>query len=384
MADARRRVAAVIRHRGDVLACRDDAGRPVLPTRAVDDDEPSAAVRELLDDLGLADATILRRGGIVEVPEGSLVPLSVVADGRAVSPVDGCAAPSWVTPDEVRAADERWWRVYEAVAPTVETVRDDRERGSTALATDALWVLRDAAVEAADAGRDLASVVPVAKSLIEARPGMAALAVRVDRAMAGASTPEEVVEAATAGLERAADADAAAASLAAETIGDGRVLTLSRSGTVREALLDARPPVVVAASRPGGEGRSVAESLAAAGLTVETCTDADVYSRVPTGDVDAVLVGADAVTPMADVVNKVGTWAVSLAARWAEVPTYAVCASDKVRPAGEAGPEPPLEPMFDLTPEPFVTAVLTERGRLDSEAVNGVAEEHRELAAWRR
>ncbi|MDZ7701614.1 MAG: hypothetical protein U5J98_05850 [Halobacteriales archaeon] len=248
------------------------------------------------------------------------------------------------------------------------------------MAADALWALRDAATEAGVDG-DRHDVEAAAEALLDARPAMAALRNRVNRAMAGAGSPAAVERAATEGLVRAAKADAGAAELAAGTIDGGRVLTLSRSGTVRRALLAARPAVEVLASLPGGEGHGVAEALADAGLTVGSHPDAAVYDRCRSGAVDAVLVGADAVTPDGGVVNKVGSRAAALAAGCADVPFYAVCASDKVRPAGSI--EPPHEPLFDLTPPAFVTAVLTERGRLTAEAVRAVAAEHRSLADWR-
>ena len=378
------RVAAVVRHRGHVLAARDEAGDPALPTRPVDDGgSPEAALDALLADLGLSAATVERWGEAVETADGPAVPALVTAEDRDVASTGADRGPTWVEPADLRDADGGWWPAYAAVAPTVASVRDDVERGAAAIAVDALWALRDAAVEADAAGEGLEPVAATARRLVEARPAMAALATRVDRAMAGAATPRGVAAAATAGLERAAAADADAAAVAAGTVDGGRVLTLSRSGTVRAALLDARPAVVVCASRPGGEGEAVADDLAEAGLDVERCADGAVYDRLRAGDVDAVLVGADAVTPAGGVVNKVGTWALALAARWAGVPTYAACASDKVRAAGGPDERLPFEPLFDLTPPAFVDAVLTERGRLDAEEVRAVAAEHRSWAGWR-
>lgn len=379
------RVTAVIRHRGTVLACHGTGENLGLPTRPADErDSAGTALDTLLADLHLAGAVVERWGESVEAAEGPLRPVLVAADGRDVRAMPDCRGPAWVAPADLRDDNDRWWRAYQTVAPSAETVRSDTERGSTAISTDALWVLRDAAVEAESSGGELGAVERAALELVEARPGMAALATRVDRAMADAASSAEVVNAATAGLGRAAEADAAASSLAAETVEGRRVLTLSRSGTVRTALLESRPPVVVSASRPGGEGETVATELEAAGLDVERCADADVYARLRAGDVDTVLVGADAVTPVGGVVNKVGTWALALAACWVDVPTLVVCASDKVRAAGHPAPWRPLDPLFDLTPAPFATAVLTERGRLDADGVRAVAAEHRELAAWRR
>lgn len=392
MAEAR--VVAVVRHRGSVLVCRHaDAasGGSALPSAAVGDGaEPDATLAALLDALGVEPAAVERRGEPIEADGGPLVPFLVTAGGRGVAGGDACPDPAWKPPSALlRQDDDRPWRAYEAVAPTVETLVADEERGSTAIAVDALWVLRDAAARAAAGGEGLDPVASVAAALLDARPSMAALANRVNRAMAGAASPAEVEAAADDGLVRAHEADAAAAALAARTVDGGRVLTLSRSGTVHDALLEARPAVVVLASRPGAEGLAVAEALAEAGLDVATAPDAAVYDRLRSGDVDAVLVGADAVTPDGWVVNKVGTRAAALAAEAAGVPCYVACASDKVQPSPAAAEEnearelAPLEPLFDLTPPRLVAAVLTERGRLSADDVRAVAEEHRRLAGWR-
>lgn len=383
-------VVAVVRHREAVLLCRGSGPGPALPRAAIDDD-PTAALDTLLTVLGVEPYQAERWGAPFKADGAVHHPVLVTAETRPAVDPERCPDPTWDAPTVLlRQSENRWWRAYAAVAPTVESVAGDAERGSTAIAIDALWALRDAAGRADGSGEGLASVESTAVELLEARPSMAALANRVNRVVADADTPSAVEAAATGGLVRAHEADAAAARLAAETVDGGRVLTLSRSGTVRAALLDARPAVVVLASRPGGEGRAVAEELAAAGLTVETAADAAVYDRLAAGDVDPVLVGADAVTPDGGVVNKVGTRAAALAADRASVPCYAVCASDKVQPASAAADDtgsdvvaidtPTDQWVFDWTPPGLVTAVLTERGRLAAADVAAVAEEHRELA----
>lgn len=380
-------VSAVIRHREAVLLCRESerTGDPPFPTAALGDGPPEAALEALLERLGFGAATVERGGQPVETAEFRSIPFLATATERGTPLSDDCPGSTWDSPTTLlRTADGRWWPVYQAVAPTAETVGADTERGSTAIAVDALWALRDAAARAAANRSGLGPVVSAAEGLIEARPSMAALGNRVNRVMAGAATPEAVETAATEGIIHAHEADEAAAREAAEVIDGGRVLTLSRSGTVRDALLEARPAVDVLASRPGGEGFEVASELAAAGLTVSIYPDARGYDRLRSGEIDAVLVGADAVTPDGGVINKVGTRAAALAAALVAVPFYVVCASDKIRPAGEGGSSRiPGEPMFDETPPELVTAVLTERGRLTPEAVAHIADANRELAQWR-
>jgi translation initiation factor 2B subunit (eIF-2B alpha/beta/delta family) len=220
---------------------------------------------------------------------------------------------------------------------------------------------------------------------------------RVDRVMAESDgSPASVRDAAIEACERAVRADGEAAANAVDRLG-ARVLTLSRSRTVVDALGRAEPAAVfVAESRPAREGVGVAEELAERGLDVSLCVDAALGHVVREEAVDTVLVGADAVLADGTVVNKVGTRLAALAADDAGVDCYVVCSRDKVLPERsvelEAGPAEAvherraafdvLNPTFERTPSALVTGLVTEDGVLDSDAVEAVAEEHAELARW--
>jgi len=102
--------------------------------------------------------------------------------------------------------------------------------------------------------------------------------------------------------------------------------------------------------------------------------------------IDAVLVGADRVAANGDTANKVGTFALALAAREFSVPFYVVAprsSFDLSLPGGEGipierraaeevlscggvriGPEGAAawNPAFDVTPARLITAWVTERG----------------------
>ena len=111
----------------------------------------------------------------------------------------------------------------------------------------------------------------------------------------------------------------------------GWIATLSASATVRDALLEAQragrsPRVIVGEGRPQLEGRALAASLAAAGIPVWLVTDAALPLLL--SQVRMVWLGADAITD-AGVLNKVGSFAVALAAREHSVPVYALCVRRK-------------------------------------------------------
>jgi translation initiation factor eIF-2B subunit delta len=124
---------------------------------------------------------------------------------------------------------------------------------------------------------------------------------------------------------------------------------------VREALLAAKaagrePRVLVAESRPLYEGRALAEALGAAGIPVWLVVDA----ALPLLLSQALMVwlGADAVTDHG-VLNKVGSFGATLAAREHSVPVYALATRRKFLPASTAAlriPEMPPAEVWDAPP----------------------------------
>jgi translation initiation factor 2B subunit (eIF-2B alpha/beta/delta family) len=400
-------VAPFLRHGSDVLlGRRGDAGGTgidrfagVLASVEGDpSDTERDARRAVRDETGRQDATLVRAGGPVEIEDGgrtwTVHPFLFEVDSRAAAPREGVAAREWVSPPAIRERETMpgLWAAYEAVAPTVETVRTDAGHGSAWLSLRALEILRDRAAVA----EDTAAVTAVARELRDARPSMAAVANRVNRVMSGGDrTPTAVRERAERVADGALDAGREAAARAANLCGES-VVTLSRSGTVRAAVERARPTVLLGESRPGREGAEVAAELADSGLDVTLTTDAALPTELATREPDAVLVGADAVLADGSVLNKVGTRAVALAAARAGVPVYVVAATAKVRPDetvhGETadatdlydGPAPVAvaNPVFDRTPADLVTGVVTERGVLDGDGVRTVVADHRANAAW--
>jgi translation initiation factor 2B subunit (eIF-2B alpha/beta/delta family)/ADP-ribose pyrophosphatase YjhB (NUDIX family) len=348
--------------------------------------------------------------------EWTVHPYLFESDTREVEPNEELAATEWVQPTAMldRPTGPGLWPVYRAVAPTVPDVTGDPTHGSAHLSVRALSVLRDAAGDAEHEGDDWATVAATARDLRSARPGMTALRTRVDRVVSEADRDpaavrrraETAVVDALGADERAADAAASELADLVPAAGDRlTVLTCSRSGTVAAALrrVEPTPELVVADSRPGGEGVGVAESFA--GETDVTLVPDSAVAQmlaepasVDASPVDVALVGADAVLPDASVVNKVGTRALGLAAAAdaADVPLFVVTARDKVGDGDDLDLERAdasavydgeyevrvVAPLFDRTPAPLVTAVVTEAGPQSAAAVRDLAEAHAALADW--
>jgi translation initiation factor 2B subunit (eIF-2B alpha/beta/delta family)/ADP-ribose pyrophosphatase YjhB (NUDIX family) len=380
----------------------------------------AAAHREIREETGIdpdTETALVRRGDPFEVADADLGRRWVVhpslfdCETRAVDPNEETDEFEWVPPTAIRRRETvpDLWTSYARVRPTVETVAADTDHGSAWLSLRALEVLRDEAALAAERPGDPDSWSPLttlARDLLDARPSMAVVANRVNRAMAAASettTPDALESAALEGIDRSTTADADAAAIAADRL-PGRIATLSRSGTVAAAVEGADPAaVLVGESRPGGEGVGTAERFAErTDAAVTLTTDAALADRLAATGVEAVVVGADTVLPDGRVLNKVGTRAAAAAAAAEEVDCYVVAASDKIA-AETAGPgvtdvdreeRDPAEvyggdaavavanPTFDVTPSALVDAVVTERGALDADGIRAVAAEHRALAAW--
>ncbi|ADD05152.1 translation initiation factor aIF-2B alpha subunit [Natrialba magadii ATCC 43099] len=446
-------VTAFLRHRGEILLLRrsDAVGTYTGQWGGVSgfaEGNPNTQVRtEIREETGLSDAEIdlIRSGRPVSVTdpeldrEWTVHPYLFDVDSRDVDLSEEHDALEWTPPTTICIDPDRQtvpalWTAYERVAPTVRSITADDEHGAAALSIRALEVLRDRAglvvaeradsddgddvdqhadtdtdAAAADAEEEWAELTALAERLLEARPSMAVLRNRVNRAMAEASeaaaddvsVPDAaaVLESTLAGIDRATAADDDAAATAADVI-DGAVLTLSRSGTVVDALRAGAPSrVFVAESRPALEGVAVAEELAAGGVDcpVTLHTDAAAAHVLATESIDRVLVGADTIRHDGAVVNKTGTRALAAAAAHEDVPVTVVAATDKISTREEVALESAardavydgdaaidvLNPTFDITPADCVTEFATERGLLAPAEIEETAENMRALESWR-
>jgi translation initiation factor 2B subunit (eIF-2B alpha/beta/delta family) len=133
-------------------------------------------------------------------------------------------------------------------------------------------------------------------------------------------------------------------------------LTISASAAVREAIRIRKPSQVhCMSSLPGGEGLQMAGN-ASAWTEATVIADDVALQRIPG---DAVVVGADAVTPTA-VVNKVKTRELVEAAQSRGISAYAIVGSAKFIPF-----EVPVVPPFQATPIELFRQLASPGGMLD-------------------
>ena len=160
--------------------------------------------------------------------------------------------------------------------------------------------------------------------------------------------------------------------------GKRKVMTLSYSSTVLEVLGHVEGiEIICPESRPLCEGLRTAKELGAKGIRVRIVVDSAAPSLM--GECDVVMVGADAITPEG-VVNKIGTYALALAAREQKIPFYVLAGTEKFLPppfaqalrieerdpkevTQEAIPRSRVENRyFDITPLELITGVVTQEG----------------------
>lgn len=280
-----------------------------------------------------------------------------------------------------------------SVQAQIGELADDHTSGAVEIATRAASVLLlfAAEAEAEDEHSFQRQLAAAGKALIQAQPSMAPLFNLVNSVVAGVQGARDL-EAARKLVRTTSEAFRAELGRRSEMIAQRTlsllpegctVLTHSRSSTVLAALQLAAnrgrlAEVVCTESRPSYEGRTVAATLAQEGIRTTLITDSAAGHFM--ARVNLVMVGADSVS-RDGLVNKMGTYAIALAARDRGVPFFALCGTEKFLPTDypyfRIAPQDPQEVWlehpqgvevlnlyFDVTPLEYVSAVITERGEL--------------------
>jgi ribose 1,5-bisphosphate isomerase len=172
------------------------------------------------------------------------------------------------------------------------------------------------------------------------------------------------------------------------------VLTHCHSSTVTYMLRKAKEAgksfeVFCTETRPFLQGRITARELVEAGI--KTTLIVDSAARFFMNKIDMVIVGADAITSEGNVINKIGTSMIALAAKEARTPFYVVSELLKFDPATmygeyekieersaeEVWANPPKEliirnPVFDVTRRDFIHGIICEEGIISPHLVSEI------------
>lgn len=162
------------------------------------------------------------------------------------------------------------------------------------------------------------------------------------------------------------------------------VFTHCHSSTVNHLFAKAKADgknfkVICTETRPAFQGRITAKKLV--DLGIETTFIVDSAARTFMNKVDAIFVGADAITSEGNVVNKIGTSSIAVLAMEARTPFYVVtellkfnpetlsgeCEKIEYRKINEVWSESPqglniCNPAFDVTPNRYIHGLICEEG----------------------
>jgi len=159
----------------------------------------------------------------------------------------------------------------------------------------------------------------------------------------------------------------------------GVIRSAARSGRIEAVFADETRPYLQGA-------RLTAWELMKEGIPTTLITDNMAGHLMASGQVNAVVVGADRIARNGDVANKIGTYSVAVLARENDIPFYVAAPVSTIDLATASGEQIPIEerapeevthhggrrlaplgvgvrnPAFDVTPSRYVTAIVCERG----------------------
>ena len=321
--------------------------------------------------------------------------------------------------DQTLLPHQEVWLELADYRDVVAAIKEMRVRGAPAIGVAGAYAVALAAAElAATDSAFLTSLEKAGARVRDARPTGANLAWAVDRMLEIArqtDTPTAAVDALIAEAQAIQDEDESAnraigrygASLLPQ---DCTILTHCNAGAlatggfgtalgvVMTAWEDGRIARVLATeTRPFLQGaRLTAWELARAGVDASLIADSAAGHMMQTGEVQAVVTGADRIAANGDVANKIGTYALAVLARENRVPFYVAAPTSTLDIGLTSGREivieqrPPAEvtdfngervaalgidainPAFDVTPHEYVTAIITEMGAVRDPYVEGL------------
>jgi len=170
-------------------------------------------------------------------------------------------------------------------------------------------------------------------------------------------------------------------------------------GVIRTAWMQQRLAGVYATeSRPWLQGgRLTSWELNRDGIPVNLIVDSAAAFFMARGEIDWVIVGADRITANGDVANKIGTYALAVAARHHGIRVMVVAPAATIdlgmtrgedipiefrgpeeilRVSGRSAVEPlltALNPVFDVTPAGLIDVLVTEKGIIERPDAAGLA-----------
>ena len=310
--------------------------------------------------------------------------------------------------DQRRLPREEIWLTLTTPDEVADAIRDMTVRGAPAIGAAAGFGIALAAASGSGSPRE--RIARAAERIRGARPtarDLFAAVERMERAFARieGEPPAEIARAmaaeACALSEEGIDACRAIGRHGAELLSDGvTVLTHCNAGAlatsgygtalgVIRGAVEAGKSIRVLAdeTRPFLQGaRLTAWELSRDRIPVEVITDSMAGHFLASGEISAVVVGADRIAANGDAANKIGTYSLAVLARENRIPFYVAAPTTTIDRTLADGSGIPIErrassevveiggvpiapdgvsarhPAFDVTPARYITAIITEKG----------------------
>ena len=299
--------------------------------------------------------------------------------------------------DQRRLPDQEIWNAYDTWEEVARAIADLEVRGAPAIGCAGAFAVALAVGRSGSA----ASLRQHMRQIGETRPTAVNLGAAVHRmANAIASGRDAVAEAQAIWDDDLASCRAIGAHGAALLPDEGTVLTHCNAGALATAGYGTALGVIRAAvaagkrlrvlcdeTRPFLQGaRLTAWELTQDGIPAEVIVDGAAPHFLASGEIVAAVVGADRIARNGDVANKIGTLGVAASASLFDVPFYVAAPHTTLDPNTATGARIPIEsraaaeitqfgerrvvpvaagvrnPVFDITPERLVKAIVTETG----------------------
>ena len=324
--------------------------------------------------------------------------------------------------DQRLLPQQQEWLVVTSSGQAVDAIRQMAVRGAPAIGVTAAYAVALASreVETASMSEFLAGLERIGREIQGARPTAVNLSWAVDHCLRLAgrcSSPDDAREQLLAEAKRMQEADVAAnramGRYGAELLpGSGGVLTHCNTGALATAGWGTALGVIRGAweqgkrlnvfcteTRPWLQGaRLTAWELVQMGIPAQLIVDSAAGTLMRQGHIQAVVVGADRVVANGDVANKIGTYTLAVLAKENQVPFYVAAPTSTVDLAIASGDQINIEerspeevthwagrpiapkeigvrnPAFDVTPNKYITAIITERGAVRPPYIQGFKE----------
>ncbi len=347
---------------------------------------------------------------VVEEARSGRVGSARTGPGQPLRPVEWLGDRIRLLDQTVLPLEERYVELTEPRA-VARAIRRLVVRGAPLLGIVAAYGVCLAATQADGRGNEevMQALRDAGAALVASRPTAVNIGWAVRRVLQAAEHaaggPDAVLRAAVAEAARVAAEDEASClaigRLGATLVPPGaNVLTLCNTGSLATGGIGTAQGIIwtahdqgrgvhvwICETRPLLQGaRLTAWELGRLGIPMTLIADSAAAGLMAAGSIDVVIVGADRIAMNGDVANKVGTYALALAAAAHGIPFFVAAPLSTLDPATPSGdhivierrkPEEVTEPLgmriapvetwainpaFDVTPARLITAVVTERG----------------------